>query len=45
MEKAIVIDSKEVKKILSEHFRVEEKNVIKTQYSWIIKQEGNKNDK
>lgn len=36
MESAIVVDTKEVKKILAEHFGVDEKQVIKSQYSWTI---------
>lgn len=36
MESAIVVDTKEVKKILAEYFGVDEKQVIKSQYSWTI---------
>ena len=42
MKKAIVIDSNEVKAILAEHFKVEESNVIKSQYTYtiILSEEG-----
>lgn len=36
MQKAIVIDAKDVRKILADHFSVKEENVIKSQYSWTI---------
>ena len=36
MKNAIVIDANEVKKILAEHFKVPESNIIKSQYSYTI---------
>lgn len=35
-KRAIVIDSKMVKKILAEKYNVPEKNIIKSQYSWTV---------
>ncbi len=36
MKKAIVVDTKDIKKILAEHFDVPEDNVIKSQYSYTV---------
>lgn len=37
MNEAIVLDADDIKKILAEKFGVDEKDVIKSQYSFIIK--------
>ena len=36
MRKAIVVDADDIKKILAEKFGVDEKNIIKSQYSYTI---------
>lgn len=37
MESAIIINSDEVKKIIAEHFGVDVKDVLRSQYSYIVK--------
>lgn len=44
-KRAIVIDSKMVKKILAEKYNVPEKNVIKSQYSWTVVLDVGNNEK
>lgn len=36
MKKAIVVDADDIKAILAEKFGVDEKNVIKSQYSYTV---------
>jgi len=36
MENAIVISTNEIRKILADHFCVQESDVMKSKYSWII---------
>lgn len=36
MRKAIVVDADDIKKILAEKFGVDEKNIIKSQYSYTV---------
>ena len=36
MKKGIIIDANDVKKIIAEHFHVDESKVIKSQYSWTV---------
>jgi len=36
MEQGIVLNAEDIKKIIAEHFGVEEKQVVKAQYSWIV---------
>ena len=36
MKKAIVVDADDIKKILAEKFGVDEKNIIKSQYSYTV---------
>jgi len=36
MEKAIVLDSNDIKKLIAEKFDVDEKQVIKSQYSYTV---------
>ena len=40
MSDGIILDADDIKKILAEKFGVDEKDVIKSQYSWIIKKKG-----
>lgn len=37
MSNGIILDAEDVRKILAERYGVSEKDVIKSQYSWIIK--------
>lgn len=37
MEKAIVLSADEVKAILTKHFEVDEKDVFRSQYSYVVK--------
>lgn len=37
MSEGIILDAEDIKKILAEKFGVEPKDIIKTQYSFIIK--------
>ena len=37
MESAIVLSADEVKRILAEHFNVDEKDVFRSQYSYVVK--------
>ena len=36
MKKGIIIDANDVKKIIAEHFNVDESCVIKSQYTWTV---------
>ena len=36
MKKGIIIDANDVKKIIAEHFNVDESKVIKSQHSWTV---------
>lgn len=40
MSNGIILDADDIKKILAEKFNVDEKDVIKTQYSYIIKKDS-----
>ena len=40
----IIIESDDIKKILAEKYGVDEKDIIKTQYSYIIKKPQNRTD-
>lgn len=42
MKAAIVVDANDIKKILADHFGVSPDNVIKSQYSYTIITEGEK---
>lgn len=37
MSEGIILDSDDVRKIIAEKYGVDEKDVIKSQYSWIVK--------
>lgn len=37
MESAIILSADEVKAILAKYFKVEEKNVFRSQYSYVVK--------
>jgi hypothetical protein len=36
MKKAVVLDNDDIKKIIAEHFGVDEKQVIKSQYTYTV---------
>lgn len=36
MKQGIILDKNDVKKIIAEKFNVDEKDIIQSQYSWII---------
>lgn len=36
MKQAVVLETEDVKKIIAEHFKVEEKDVIKSQYTYTV---------
>ena len=36
MRKAVVLDAEDIKKIIAEHFGVDEKAVIKSQYTYAV---------
>lgn len=36
MKKGIILESDDIKKIIAEHFKVEEKDVIKSQYTYTV---------
>ena len=40
MSNGIILDADDIRKLIAEKFGVDEKDVIKTQYSWIIKKES-----
>lgn len=44
MRKAIVLDSNDIKKLLSEKYNVPESNVIKSQYSYTVILEEDKKE-
>ena len=39
MSNGIILDADDIRKLIAEKFCVDEKDVIKTQYSWIIKKD------
>lgn len=36
MKKGIILEANDLKKIIAEHFNVDESKVIKSQYSWTV---------
>ena len=36
MKSGLILENNDVKKIIAEHFNVDESNVIKSQYSWTV---------
>lgn len=36
MKNGIILDANDLKKILAKHFNVDESQIIKSQYSWVI---------
>lgn len=44
MKKAVVVDSNDIKEILSERFKVPQENVIKSQYSYTVIVEDSENE-
>ena len=42
MKQAVVLETEDVKRIIAEHFNVDPKNVIKSQYTFtVVKEEQN----
>ena len=39
MKQAVVLETEDVKKIIAEHFKVDGKNVIKSQYTFTVVKE------
>ena len=44
MKKCIILEANDLKKIIAEHFNVDESNVIKSQYSWTVVTSEKEND-
>ncbi len=44
MSNGIILDGDDIKKIIAEKFGVDEKNVVKTQYSYVVKTGNGGND-
>ena len=45
MKKGIILEANDVKKIIAEHFNVDESCVIKSQYTWtVVTGESNKSE-
>ena len=42
MSNGIILDADDIKKLIAEKFGVEEKDVIKSQYSWIVRKDNGK---
>lgn len=42
MSNGIILDADDIKKLIAEKFGVEEKDVIKSQYSWIVRKDNEK---
>lgn len=39
MTSGIILDAEDIKKLIAEKFGVDEKDIIKSQYSWIVRKE------
>lgn len=39
MTSEIILDADDIKKLIAEKFDVDEKDIIKSQYSWIVRKE------
>lgn len=39
MTSGIILDADDIKKLIAEKFDVDEKDIIKSQYSWIVRKE------
>lgn len=37
MSDGIILDADDIKKLIAEKFGVDEKDIIKSQYSWVVK--------
>ena len=44
MKQAVVLETEDVKKIIAEHFGVDPKNVIKSQYTFTVVKEEAENE-
>lgn len=40
MKDAVILSSADVKKILAEYFKVDEKQIVQTKYSYVIEKSG-----
>lgn len=45
MSNGIILDADDIKKLIAEKYGVDEKNIIKSQYSWIVRTDGEKSKK
>lgn len=36
MKSALILENEDLKKIIAEHFHVDERSVIKSQYTWTV---------
>lgn len=44
MRQGIILDKNDVKKLIAEKFNVDEKDVIQSQYSWIVAKNENESE-
>lgn len=44
MRQGIILDKNDVKKLIAEKYGVDEKDIIQSQYSWIVATEQSTND-
>ena len=42
MSNGIILDADDIKKLIAEKHGVDEKNIIKSQYSWIVRTDSEK---
>lgn len=40
MGNGIILDSDDIRKIIAEKYHIDEKNVLKIQYSWVVRLHG-----
>lgn len=45
MKSAIILENEDLKKIIAEHFHVDERSVIKSQYTWTVVTDGHTEQK
>lgn len=44
MSDGIILDADDIKRLIAKEFGVDEKDIIKSQYSWIVKKDSKKSD-
>lgn len=44
MSNGIILDADDIKKLIAEKFGVDEKDIIKSQYSWIVRKREEKTE-